>query len=387
MKEQIFKNYLIICSVILVISSCFALTTINSDTWTANSTISKNIFESDDIIKSATNVENNLINVEVPFREIYSIYRSKCSEASIEKANTQIESMRNLLNNSSKLENRTLDLNNKYISIQNMLTSVKQGNEDNFCTQKYLLYHMLEEVQNQYVSETNTKLIKYTKLQDSTNIVQNTTVQPSKKTHSAATPVKYINLVHKSKDLNDNEQDYVNLADEYIQREIWNLLKQNFLKEEDLSILDNKIILNYNKTCGNTKWAFHMLQSSDWKQKQFKSIVLNINLCDNKNFIQNYTNYIRQIFIHEISHYIYMFRDNQTDKFDKICWDTRDSCDRESFVSDYAKNNSAEDYAESFAYWYLDNFNWVEKQHGTTSNAVLWEKLWYFNDLAQRLNS
>jgi hypothetical protein len=52
-----------------------------------------------------------------------------------------------------------------------------------------------------------------------------------------------------------------------------------------------------------------------------------------------------------------MFRDNQTDKFDKICWDTRDSCDRESFVSDYAKNNSAEDYAESFAYWYLDNFN------------------------------
>jgi hypothetical protein len=128
--------------------------------------------------------------------------------------------MKNLLNNNSKPGNYTLELNNKYISIQNMLTSVKQGNEDNFCTQKYLLYHMLEEVQNQYVSETNTKLIKYTKLQDSTNIVQNTTVQPSKKTHSAATPVKYINLVHKSKDLNDNEQDYVNLADEYIQREI-----------------------------------------------------------------------------------------------------------------------------------------------------------------------
>lgn len=383
MKEQILKNYLIICSVILVVSSCFALTSINTDSPT-NSTNSKDIFESDEIIKTATNVENNLINIEVPFREIYSIYRTKCSETSVQEANNKIESMKELWNNNSKTENRVFDINNKFIWIQNMLSAVDTDDEDAFCTQKYLLYNMLEETQNQYVKLTNSKLIKYTKLQDPSNTVQN--VQKTEvKVHSAPTPIKYVNLVNRTKNLTEEELDYANLADEYIQKEIWKLLERNFLTQEDLKILDNKIVLNYNKTCANTKWAFHMLQSSDWKQKVFKSIILNVNLCDNKSFIQNYTNYIRQIFIHEISHYIYMFRDTWTANFDKICWDTAKGCSSENFVSNYAGSNAAEDYAESFAYWYLDNFNWVEKQHWASSDPILWQKLWYFNNLAQRL--
>jgi len=383
MKEQILKNYLIICSVILVVSSCFALTSINTESPT-NSTNSKDIFESDEIIKTATNVENNLINIEVPFREIYSIYRTKCSESAIQEANNKIESMKELWNNNSKTENRVFDVNNKFIWIQNMLSAVDTDDKDAFCTQKYLLYNMLEETQNQYVKLTNSKLIKYTKLQDLSNTVQN--VQKTEvKVHSAPTPIKYVNLVNRTKNLTEEELDYANLADEYIQKEIWKLLERNFLTQEDLKILDNKIVLNYNKTCANTKWAFHMLQSSDWKQKVFKSIILNVNLCDNKSFIQNYTNYIRQIFIHEISHYIYMFRDTWTANFDKICWDTAKGCSSENFVSNYAGSNAAEDYAESFAYWYLDNFNWVEKQHWASSDPILWQKLWYFNNLAQRL--
>ena len=215
MKEQILKNYLIMASVILVVSSCFALTSINTDSPT-NSTSSKDIFESDEIIKSATNVENNLINIEVPFREIYSIYRTKCSESSIEEANGKIESMKELWNNSSKLENRSLNLSNKYIKIQNMLSAVNQEDKDNFCTQKYLLYNMLEETQNQYVQETKSKLIKYTKFQSSSNNEQKTEV----KVHSAPTSVKYVNLVNRTKNLTKEELDYANLADEYIQKEI-----------------------------------------------------------------------------------------------------------------------------------------------------------------------
>ena len=215
MKEQILKNYLIMASVILVVSSCFALTSINTDSPT-NSTNSKDIFESDEIIKSATNVENNLINIEVPFREIYSIYRTKCSESSIEEANGKIESMKELWNNGSKLENRSLNLSNKYIKIQNMLSAVRQEDKDNFCTQKYLLYNMLEETQNQYVQETKAKLIKYTKFQSSSNNEQKTEV----KVHSAPTSVKYVNLVNRTKNLTKEELDYANLADEYIQKEI-----------------------------------------------------------------------------------------------------------------------------------------------------------------------
>jgi len=380
MKEQILKNYLIICSVILVISSCFALTSINTDSPT-NSTTSKGIFESDEIIKTVTNIEQNLINIEEPFRDIYSIFRTKCSEESIQEANNKIESMKILWNSDSKVENRIIDLNNKFSWIQKMLSAVDTDDKDEFCTQKYLLYNMLEETQNQYVQLTNNKLIKYTKLQDSSNTVQ----KPKVKVHSAPSSIKYINLVNRTNDLNDEELNYANLADEYIQKEIWKLLEKNFLTQEDLKILDNKIVLNYNKTCANTKWAFHMLQSSDWKQKIFKSIILNVNLCDNKSFIQNYTNYIRQIFIHEISHYIYMFRDTWTADFDIICWDSGKGCSEDSFVSNYANSNAAEDYAESFAYWYLDNFNWVDKQHWSSSNSILWEKLSYFNKLAQRL--
>lgn len=380
MKEQTIKNYIIAVSIAMIISSCSALTSIGNDQ-SSKFDNSKDIFESDEIIKTSTNIENNLINIEVPFREIYNIYKSKCSKSSIDKANTQIESMKNLWGNSSKAENRSLDLNNKYIKIQDMLSAVKQEDEDNFCTQKYLLYHMLEEVQKQYVQETKAKLMKYTKLQDSSNNPQKTEV----KIHSAPTPIKYVNLVNRTKDLSEEDLDYANLADEYIQKEIWKLLERKFLTQEDLKILDDKIILNYNKTCANTKWAFHMLQSSDWKQKIFKSIILNVNLCENKSFIQNYTNYIRQIFIHEISHYIYMFRDTWTANFDKICWDTSKGCSSENFVSNYANSNAAEDYAESFAYWYLDNFNWAEKQHWSSPNKIIWEKLWYFNNLAQRL--
>ena len=112
MKEQIFKNYFIICSVLLVVSSCFALISTDNQT---TSTTSKDIFESDEIIWSATNVENNLINIEVPFREIYSIYRTKCSEASIQEANDKIESMKLLWNNDSKVENPIFNLSNKFI--------------------------------------------------------------------------------------------------------------------------------------------------------------------------------------------------------------------------------------------------------------------------------
>ena len=52
-----------------------------------------------------------------------------------------------------------------------------------------------------------------------------------------------------------------------------------------------------------------------------------------------------------------MFRDTWSSNFDKICWDTAKGCSSENFVSNYANSNAAEDYAESFAYWYLDNFN------------------------------
>ena len=40
------------------------------------------------------------------------------------------------------------------------------------------------------------------------------------KVHSAPTPVKYVNLINRTKDLTKEELDYANLADEYIQKEI-----------------------------------------------------------------------------------------------------------------------------------------------------------------------
>jgi hypothetical protein len=67
---------------------------------------------------------------------------------------------------------------------------------------------------------------------------------------------------------------------------------------------------------------------------------------------------------HELWHYIYFFKDKNPSSFSEICWNKwQINCLPSEFVSKYATKSVEEDYAESFAYWYLDASD--DKEHGS----------------------
>ncbi|MDR2416471.1 MAG: putative zinc-binding metallopeptidase [Candidatus Peribacteria bacterium] len=131
-----------------------------------------------------------------------------------------------------------------------------------------------------------------------------------------------------------------------------------------------------------------MIQKTDGSQRKFKMIKLNINLCNEENYIKNFDRYVRQIFIHELGHYLYYFKDSTTVTFDMLCRETEESsCQDEDFVSAYAQKNKEEDYAESFAHWYIGTTTEqemiVDREHGSAATSAIkqqkesyFEKVW-----------
>jgi hypothetical protein len=158
------------------------------------------------------------------------------------------------------------------------------------------------------------------------------------------------------------------------------------LKSSDITTLDEKIELNYVKGCGTTRGSYHMTQKTDGSNKKFKMIKLNINLCNNQTYIANFDKYVRQIFIHELGHYFYYFKDSSTASFDNLCRSQgKTNCTASDFISTYAQKNKEEDYAESFAHWYLEKTSGgtmiVDQEHGsaTTTSKIMSTKEQYFD--------
>ncbi len=128
-----------------------------------------------------------------------------------------------------------------------------------------------------------------------------------------------------------------------------------------------------------------MLQSEDGEKNLFKNIILNINLCDIPEYRQSFDKFVKQILIHEIAHYLYFFKDWQTERFQQICRSNgENSCQFDDFVSTYAMQGQEEDYAESFADRYLQRFNHsamiVDQGHESSPETRMkWTKLQYFD--------
>jgi len=137
-----------------------------------------------------------------------------------------------------------------------------------------------------------------------------------------------------------------------------------------LQRLQAKVELYYVQRCGTTRGSYHMTQRTDGTERTLKQIKLSINLCSDRDYIALFPHYVRQIFIHELAHYLYYFKDRYADKFSKICrGGTEQVCQVEDFVSAYAQTSKEEDYAESFTYWYLKNHVGqsliVDQEHGS----------------------
>ncbi len=329
------------------------------------------IFTSDKIIKDTLHLQEANIDTYIPYEMIYKVYEKQCDSTSIQSAQEIFDSVSEIRDKNIRQQKFTSTMQKRFSSIMTMLFSTEQEKKDLLCKQEYLLYKLLEITQTTYLTHINPTYTRPVLYHWSANTQKHSTY--------------FINIQSDTKNLNSNDKKLAQQAEEYIQRELWNLIKLNLLNESDLKAIDNKIYINYKNSCENTKWSFHVLQSKSWREKQFKSIELNINLCDSESFKGNYENYVKQIFIHEISHYIYVFKDDNYKEFSKICWENWNTCSKSDFVSNYAQNNEAEDYAESLAYRYLDNFNGINKEKWSASNKILWKKILYFNDLLQRM--
>lgn len=370
MKLKKFLSISIIYSIVVLFSN------------STNAKTNQTIFENDKFFTENLKIYESTITDYIPFEIIYESYDAWCDNKIIDNTNKIVNNLSKNWDKKIKQSKYESTMNLRFDILKGMLSEIDKEKDKNlFCKKKLILYHLLDTTQELYLKKSNISLKNQNKkLFDSNN-------KNSINSHWSADTVKYITLTSNSNTLDKSELLFVSSAEKYIQNEIWKLLQRKFLNNSDIKTLNNKVFLHFNKTCENTKWSFHMLQSKDWKIKQFKSIELNINLCNKNTYMKNFENYIRQIFIHEISHYIYVFKDNSWDIFKSICWENWNTCNNEDFVSNYAKSSYAEDYAETLAYRYLDNFNWVDKWKWSAPTKKLWEKLSYFSNLDNRLRN
>ena len=109
--------------------------------------------------------------------------------------------------------------------------------------------------------------------------------------------------------------------------------------------------------------------------------------CDKNNTPERQKRHVQQILAHELGHYIYFFKDENPSKFSEICWDNgKMNCLPQDFVSNYAKKSKEEDYAESFAYWYLYSADGSssDDKHGSAPDNPINRRARYFEDLFER---
>jgi hypothetical protein len=278
--------------------------------------------------------------------------------------------------------------------LKNMIPSLKTKDEKLFCKQKYLTYALMEYSQNLYQGGTSLSSQLPSKLPMKADPKTPASQLPGEQAlvgqetlhNSADTPERYLTLINNDNTLNRTELPIAQLTEKYIQKEIGKLISLGFLKPTDIEILNEKIEVNYVKGCGTTRGSYHMTQKTDGSNKKFTRIKLNINLCSSQQYLANFERYVRQIFIHELGHYLYYFKDSHTSVFDKFCRNKgANSCETMDFVSTYASKNKEEDYAESFAHWYLEKTTEssmiVDQEHGSAdiSSKVTSAKDQYFD--------
>lgn len=101
---------------------------------------------------------------------------------------------------------------------------------------------------------------------------------------------------------------------------------------------------------------------------------------------ENYQkNKIEQLLFHEIWHIRY-FKDKNNDSFNQICWENKEKniCEFKDFVSQYARTNNLEDYAETFSFVNSIKFNNNDKtqyQKALWNSDILQEKIKYIRNV------
>ncbi|MDR2190033.1 MAG: hypothetical protein LBP53_02325 [Candidatus Peribacteria bacterium] len=338
------------------------------------------VIEAQTFIESTMNISTISIQQTLPYDFIYSFLEQYCNEQPLQEAKkltTLLKSSRATSRTPQKLAN---EMSNKFSILQQLIVHIQSNNEQLFCKQKYLSYQLREWTQILY--KDSLRGVSTIPQLLSTPLLPQTpapTLTPSLPlSHGVAnevptTGISYLHLINNSTNLSETEFPFAQLAAHYLQNELGKLIALGFLTPSDIDTLDNKIELNYVKGCGTTRGSYHMTQRTDGSNRKFKQIKLNINLCTEPTYVKQFARYVRQIFIHELGHYLYYFKDTHTQLFDSICRDTPEKCESQDFVSTYAMKNKEEDYAESFASRYIktttDQAMIVDREHGSASTV------------------
>lgn len=314
------------------------------------------------------------IKQTIPYATIYHSLEKQCDATAITEAQTLAEIVKQSRTSNIRPVLLEKEMERRFTLLKNLISSLKTNDEKLYCKQKYLTYALLEYTQGLYlgtasVSTTPPKtLAPATTPSPSTPLLQppiTQVLEPTIGHWSAETveQIQYLTLMNTQTWTEKLAVAIAQVAENYIQKEIGKLISLGFLTPSDLEILNEKIELNYVAGCGTTRGSYHMTQRTDGTNKKFKQIKLNINLCGEQYYLENFENYVRQIFVHELGHYFYYFKDSQSSKFGNFCWKSgENACENGDFVSGYAMKNKEEDYAESFTHRYLGT---------TTQNAMI----------------
>ncbi|MDR2541072.1 MAG: hypothetical protein LBD11_04785 [Candidatus Peribacteria bacterium] len=359
----------------------------------------RSIIDVQTTLETALKFSEIRVTQRIPYPTIYAILEEKCDDEAIKDAKALAKTMQDSVAKKINTQTTKSELSKRFSSLKGLLLAINSPDEPTFCKQKYLFYSLLQQTQDLYlgvedstkIAVSSTKINTATTKASSVNQVSTSKVEAIKESsHGSAPEVttekSYLTLVNNKENLTTPAELAIALRTEtQLQKEIGLLIAYGFLGKTDLKTLEEKINIQYVQGCGTTKGSYHMTQKTDGTNKKFKQINLNINLCETESYRTNFNKYVRQILVHELGHYFFYFKDSRSTEFAPICWTGgKQNCSSEDFVSTYAMKNADEDYAESFAHWYLEKYTddsmIVDQAHGSASvdSPKLKEKAEYF---------
>lgn len=336
----------------------------------------KSIFEIQPLVENITKLEDSLQQHIFPFPLLHKGLERFCPSGFSSHLNTHISNIQNIWNQSSQQLTPTL-LRQHYARLLTLTQSISSWDPQQYCSQKSLLYQLLQSLHEQFwssLSRQETKLIPTTP-----SLPPTTKTTPTE--HNSAV---HLVINHHKEAIPADQHSAIKLVDSIFHSVFNDLHRLKILSTSDLEQLDWNILVNYRPSCEKTKGSFHLLQSKQSTNKRFKALKFTISVCPNippSQFVQH----IKQILAHELGHYLYFFRDPQATNFDQLCRsNSHNQCQQQHFVSEYAQTNKEEDYAESFAYRYLSlqHFEKEKEFWSAPQNPILYQKYQHFTTLS-----
>jgi hypothetical protein len=138
-------------------------------------------------------------------------------------------------------------------------------------------------------------------------------------------------------------QKIITLSEMQVNTTIQHLIAKNVLTTADIKTLNNKISITYILGCDKIKGSYTIQQSintnNDIVNTTLENIILNVNICFDYFYIKSLPNYVQQITVHELGHYMYYFKDTNPQLFVQKCRKKNKMiCSKKDFISSYAQS-------------------------------------------------